>query len=118
MLLLLSAIAQIAYGVAAISGVEALQDNVREIESSPRVGDLYLSLTGWGVLLALVGTGGLAAAWSLARRAPAGRLLGLGAALFGLGVSFFTLALFRAAAFVTMGLSLAVLYLLSYRVSD
>jgi hypothetical protein len=115
-LLALAAVAQVAYGLAAITGTAALEDNVRAIESNPDFGRLYLSLPAWGVLLALVGVGELAAAWALARRVPYGRLLGLGAALFGLALAFFTLAILHAAALVTLVLLLAALYVLSYRV--
>lgn len=117
-LLLLAAVAQIAYGVAAIGGYDPLEDNVRQIESRSQFGELYLSLGGWGVILVLVGIAELWAASSLARRRRHGRLAGLCAALFGLGVAFFTLALFRVAAIATMGILVAALYVLSYRVGD
>lgn len=117
-LLLLTAIAHIAYGAVAISGIEALDDNVREIEADPRFGTLYLSLVGWGVLLTLAGLAELFAAWRLARRAPHARLAGLVVALPGLALSFFTLALFRGFAVVTAVILLLAMYVLSYRVPD
>ncbi len=116
-LLLLAGITQVAYGAAAIGGIAALEDNVREIESDPRYGELYLSLAAWGLLLVMAAIGELFAAWRLARRARGARLAGLGAALLGLAVAFFTLALFHLAALVTVALLLAALYVLSYRVN-
>lgn len=118
LLLVLAAAAHLIFGAAAIAGVEALEDNVRDIEASPGFGDLYLSLSGWGVVLGLVGLLELAAGVSLIRARPAGRLLGLTAALLGLGASFFTLALFRVPALGTVVLTLAALYVLSYRVHE
>jgi hypothetical protein len=112
-----SAIFQVVYGVAAISGDAALKDNIRRIESDPHFGSLYLGLTAWGVVLALVGICELAAARSLWRGAPQARLLGLAAALFGLAAAFFTLAIFHFAALVTLVLLFAALYVLSYRVA-
>lgn len=115
-LLLLTATLQIAYGAAAIGGLGALEENVRDIESKPQYGELYLSLGVWGVLLVLAGLAQLAAGVSLARRGPSGRLPGLSATLPGLAVAIFTLALFEVAALVTLVLLIAALYVLSYRV--
>src|SRR5436309_774326 len=95
-LLGVSAVAQIAYGAAAIGGDASLEANVREIESAPHFGTLFLSLAGWGVILALVGVCEFLAAWSLVTRGPHARLLALGAVLFGLAAAFFTLAIFHA----------------------
>ena len=111
-----SAVAQFVYGVLAISGEATLKANVSEIESNPHFGTLYLGLTGWGVILALVGISELVAARSLVRRNPSARLLGLGASLFGLAVAFFTLAIFHAAALITLFPLFATLWILSYRV--
>jgi hypothetical protein len=116
-LLLLTAIAHIAYGAAAIGGLEALQDNVRDIESNPQFGKLYLGLSTWGVLLVLAGAAEFFAGARLARRRPNARLVSLAATLPGLALCFFTLALFHGAALVTLALLLAALYVLSYRVS-
>ena len=115
-LLLLAAMVQIGAGVAAISGVGTLRDNVRQIESDPHFGDLYLSLQVWGVLLVLVGIGGAVAARSLAHRGRNARVLGLAAALLGLAIGLLTLAIFRAAALAPVALAFAALYVLSYRV--
>jgi hypothetical protein len=111
------AVAQIAYGAAAIAGDASLQANIHQIESNPQFGTLFLSLTGWGVVLALVGAFGFVAAWSLKSRASHARLFALGAVLFGLAAAFFTLAIFHAAALVTLGFQFAALYVLSYRVA-
>jgi hypothetical protein len=117
-LLGLSAVAQVAYGAAAIGGDASLEANVREIESAPHFGTLFLSLAGWGVILALVGACEFIAAWSLVSRAQHARLFALGAVLFGLAAAFFTLAIFHVAALVTLGLLVAALYVLSYRVAS
>jgi hypothetical protein len=117
-LLVLAAVAQVVSGVAAIAGVDALKDNVREIESNPQFGKLYLSLGAWGVLLLLVAGAELLAALSLVRRTPNARLLCLGITLPGLAVSFFTLALLRVASAVMLALLFAALYVFSYRVDS
>lgn len=117
-LLLFAAVTQLVYGLAALTGFGALEDNVRDIESNQHFGDLYLSLGGWGVLLLLAALAELGAALSLARRREHSRLLGLGAAILGLGVAFFTLALFHLAALVSVTILFLAMYVLSYRVGD
>jgi hypothetical protein len=117
-MLFLAAIAHVAYGIAAIDGIDVLKRNVDEIESNGKFGDLYLSLPWWGVLLTLVGLAEFAAAMSFSRRSPQARLYGLGASLVGLAISFFTLAIFHVAALITVALTGIALYLLSYRVDD
>jgi hypothetical protein len=118
LLLALSAIAQLAYGAAAIGGDDALQANIREIEANPQFGTLYFGLAAWGVILVIAGIAQALAGWALARRAPHGRLLGLGATLLGLGAAFFTLAIFHVAALITLVLLIAAMYVLSYRIRD
>lgn len=113
---MLTAIAQLAYGAAAIGGDGALKANVQEIESNPNFGKLYLSLVGWGVLLTLAGVFEAYAAQALLRRTRHGRVLALCATLPGLLLAFFTLAIFKVAAVVTVVLLFATLYVLSYRV--
>lgn len=115
-LLGLGAATQVAAGVAAIAGLQAIQNHIDEIESDPRFGHLYLSLPVWGVLLLLVG--GLQLGGALRLQRGKGRLAGLAAVLPGLVLAFFTLALLREAAVVTIVLLVAALYVLSYRVDD
>lgn len=117
-LLAVGGLTQAVFGIAAIGGLRALEDNVQEIESNPNFGHLYLGLTGWGVLLLLAGAAQIGAARAVRRGSPVGRVLALGAALAGLGLGFFTLAIFHAATFGPLAISLASLYVLSYRVDD
>lgn len=117
-LLVVSAVTQIAYGAAAIGGLQVLQDNVEEIESQPQFGKLYLGLGTWGVLLVLAGLGQAVAAQALARGRRSARLGALLAVLPGMVAAVFTLALFRGAALVSLALLVSTLYVLSYRVSD
>lgn len=117
-LLVLAAVTQLVYGIAALTAFGPLEDNVRDIESNPNFGDLYLSLGGWGVLLLVVAVAELGAALSLARRRHHARVLGLGASIIGLGVAFFTLALFHLAALISLAILFCAMYVLSYRVGD
>jgi hypothetical protein len=84
-LLAVSGIAQTAYGIAALAGNATLENDVRQIESTPHVGRLYLSLGAWEVILIVVGGSALVSAPALARRAAHACLVGLAAALLGLG---------------------------------
>lgn len=109
---------QLLYGIAALAGLQALQDNVDQIESDLRFGELYFDLGTWGVLLVLAGLLEAGATVALVRRKPSARLVALLVLLPGLVVAFFTLALFRVAALVCLAVLLAALYVLSYRVGD
>jgi hypothetical protein len=111
-------VAQIAYGAAAIGGLGALEDNLREIEANVQFGHAYLSLGAWGVLLVVCGLAELGAALAFRRGRPHARLFGLCATLIGMVLAFFTLAIFRVAALITLAFLFAALYVLSYRVSD
>lgn len=117
-LLMIVGTLQVVYGVAAIIGVSELRESVRDIEENPNYGKLYLSLTGWGILLLLIGLVSLVAARSLEQRREHGRMLGLCAALVGLGTAFFTLAIFHVASLISVVLLLIALYVLSYLVED
>lgn len=117
-LLLLAGALQVLYGIAAVTGFSGLQESVRDIESNPNYGKLYLSLTGWGVLLLLVGSATLWGAAALRRGRPHGRMLGLCAALLGLGTAFFTLAIFHEASLISVVVLLVTIYVLSYLVED
>ena len=117
-LLTVGGLTQLLFGGAAIAGLRILEDNVQEIESNPNYGRLYLGLAGWGVLLALAGAAQVGAARAVRRGRVYGRVVALGAALAGLGLCFFTLAIFHAATFGPLAITLATLYVLSSRVSD
>lgn len=117
-LLTLCGALQILYGGAAILGLPALEANVEQIESNPNFGKLYFSLAVWGLLLLLVGTLCLWSARLLGRDAPIARLAGLSGALVGLGLAFFTLAIFRAASLISIVVLLVTLYVLSYQLED
>lgn len=109
---------QVVYGLAAVSGYGPLRESVRDIESNPNYGKLYFSLAVWGVLLLLVGSACVWSARKLQHDARHARMGGLCAALVGLGLAFFTLAIFHVASLVSVVLLLMTLYVLSYRVED
>lgn len=117
-LLVLAGALQVLYGVAAVAGYSGLKESVEEIESNPTYGKLYLSLTGWGILLLVVGLATLWSATALRRRHAYGRMCGLCGALIGLGLAFFTLAFFHEAALLTIVVTLVTVYVLSYLVDD
>lgn len=117
-LLLLAAASHIVLGAAAIAGNGTLEDHVSQIESNPNFGRLYLGLGTWGAILLLIGLAQVGAVRSLVRRSEHARVFGLSTAILGLGAAFFTLAIFRFAALVSVGLLLCALYVLSYRVDD
>lgn len=117
-LLVLAGALQVLYGTAAVTGFSGLEESVREIESNPTYGKLYLSLTGWGVLLLLVGLATLRSAGGLRRGVPNARMYGLCSALVGLGLAFFTLAIFHEASLISIVVLLVTTYVLSYLVND
>lgn len=117
-LVVLSGLAHVGLGIAAITGAERLEANVFEIESNPNFGQLYLSLAAWGAIAAALGLGELAAASAMWRRSQNARLLCLVAAYAGLGGAFFSLAIFRWASLATIVLLLIAIFVLSYRSSE
>lgn len=117
-LLTLCGALQVLYGAAAVLGLEALKESVEEIESNPNYGKLYFSLVMWGVLLLLAGAACLWSARLLRRDSPYARLAGLSAALVGLGLGFFTLAIFHEASLISVVVLLITLYVLSYRLEE
>jgi len=117
-LLVLAGSLQLLYGTAAVVGFSGLQESVRDIESNPNYGKLYLPLTGWGILLLLVGAATLLTARLLHRRGLYARMYGLCAALVGLGLAFFTLAIFHEASLISIVVLLVTTYVLSYLVRD
>lgn len=112
-LLMLTGAAHAALGVAAIAGLDAFEANVEEIERSLAVG-LFSSLGAWGGLMLVLGVGEMLAARAVSAGSPNGWLAGQISAFCGLGGVFFTLGIFRLAGALTIPLSLAVHYLLTY----
>lgn len=117
-LVLVAGMAHIAFGFTAITGTETLQENVEEIESNPNFGKLYFSLATWGLIMLAVGVAEVASSAAFWRRTPNWRLASLLAAYAGLTAAFFTLAIFRASALITVVLLLVAIWLYSYHSKD
>ncbi len=117
-ILVMSGATQVVFGLAALAGNAALEQNVQEIESNPSFGKLYLGLGAWGAVLIMVGGAQLGAARSLLKVRPGARLVALGATLFGLLAAFFTLAILHFGSVACVVLLLSAMYVLSYRIDD
>ena len=102
-------------GVAGLTGGGGISANVEEIQSNPDFGRLYLPLWAWSTALVAFGlvealTGALA--WRGTQR---GWLAALLVAFLGLGLSFFSLAIFRGGALAAALMLMAAAFLLAYR---
>lgn len=110
----LAGVIHVVLGISGLTGAPALQVIVRQIEANPDYGRLYFSLGVWGGILLFLGLAELAAAVGAARRTEAGWLAALLVAFLGLTLSFFSLAIFRVADLVAIGLLLVASFLLAY----
>ena len=117
-LILLAGIIDVVLGIGALTGAGRLEANIREIESNGDFGDLYFSLSAWGVIALVLGLGAMAGGANLVGGSARGRLPGLIAAYFALAGAFFGLAIFRWLAVASIVLLLVAIYLLSYHVSS
>ncbi|MDQ3730223.1 MAG: hypothetical protein M3355_11625 [Actinomycetota bacterium] len=117
-LLLAAGTVHVILATAAITGAARLEENVREIGTSPVGGDLFFSLAVWGWIFGVAATFELVAAWRLYGTGPRARLAGLIAGFLALGAVFLSLPIFRWPAVATIPLLLAATYLLAYRVAD
>lgn len=114
--LFFAGIVHLVLGVGALTGADQLEANIREIETSPVGGDLYLSLGLWGVIFAVSAVGLLACSSMLLRKASHARVAGLSASFVAMGTVFFGLPIFRWPSVATVVLLLAAAYILTYRV--
>jgi hypothetical protein len=114
--LTLAAIPHVVLGISALAGTDRLEENARQVETSPIGGELYISLEAFGVIIAGVGLLELVAAWFLYARGESARIFGLIAGYLALGVVFWTLPLFRWASVATLFLLFASAYVLTYQV--
>jgi hypothetical protein len=115
LLLVVAGAVQILLGLAGLTGTGGIEANVEEIQSNPDFGRLYLPLWVWSVALLLFGLAEVlvgAFAWRGTARAW---LAGLLVAFLGLGLSFFSFAIFRFGALATAILLMAAAFLLAYR---
>ena len=115
LLLGVSGVLQMLLGVAGLTGAGGIEANVQEIQSNPDFGRLYLPLWVWSMVLLAFGVAEVLAGALAWRGTARGWLAAMLVAFLGLGVSFFSLAIFRVGALATALLLLVAAFLLAYR---
>ena len=112
--LVVAAALSAAAAVAALSGADALERNVREVETRTGL-EIYAGLGTWGVILLFAAVAEVVGAFAIWRGTPHRILLGQAVAYFGLGASFFSLVVIRLPGIPAMVLLSAAIYVLTYR---